>query len=91
MNLDAIEQATGDTLLIFRDQGIRTGARLLTVPVITTGIHRRDRLEVCRKCGRCLGAADGDDHLLHRLANHFDDARAELGELIQKQNTPVSK
>ena len=70
-----------------------TGTGLLRVAIIAagTGIHRGDQLKVRREGQRSLGAADGDDFIFHRLAHHFEDARPEFGELIQEQNTPVSK
>ncbi len=38
---------------------------------------------------RALGAADGDDLVFDGLAQHFQDARAELGQLIQEEHAAV--
>ena len=38
------------------------------------GVHRRHQLKISRKGQRSLGAADGDNFILDRLANHFDHA-----------------
>ena len=32
-----------------------------------------------------VGAADGDDAILDRLAQHFQDPHAELGQLVQER------
>jgi hypothetical protein len=41
VNVNAIKRGTRDPLLVFRDKGRRTAARLLGVPIVTTwaGIH----------------------------------------------------
>ena len=35
------------------------------------------------------GAADGDDLVLQRLAQHLQHARAELGQLVQEEHAAV--
>ena len=85
--IDPIQQRTGDPLLAFGHHGVRTRAWLVrnSIPAAGTGIHGRDQLEVCRESQRSFGAADGDYLIFHGLAHHFEDARAEFGEFIQKQ------
>jgi len=51
VDVEAVEQGTGDVLLIFGDHCGRTGARLNGIPEIParTGIHCRDRLMIYQK------------------------------------------
>ena len=91
--INSIEQGTGNPFLIFRDQGMCTGAGLLGIAVIATWtrIHCCDQLNICRKRESAFGTADGDNFVLHRLVHDFEHGRAKFRKLIQKQNTPVSK
>jgi hypothetical protein len=70
---------------------MRTGTWLLSIAVKPTraGIHRGDKLKVCTKRQRSFCAADDDDFIFHRLAHHFEDARAEFGKLVQEQDATV--
>ena len=54
-------------------------------------VHGSDKDAVSRKGERSAGAADGDDAILQRLAQRFQIARTELGQLIQERLTePMS-
>ena len=78
-------------VLIFRDKRMGTGTRLLCIAIIParSGIHRGDQLKVGREGERSFCAADGDYFIFHGLAHHFQDARAEFGKFIQKQNAAM--
>src|SRR5215212_2027000 len=51
VNVNAIQQWTRNSFLIFGDQSRCTCTRLLCISIETawTGVHRSDQLEVCRK------------------------------------------
>ena len=91
MDVDAVQQRAGDALLVAGDDLVGAGARLDRVAVIAAraGVHRRDQLEVGGKSQRALGAADGDHLVFHRLAQHLQDAHAELGQLVQEEHAAV--
>ena len=40
---------------------------------------------------RPLGAADGDDFVFHGLAQDFEGALAELGELVEEEDAAVGE
>jgi len=48
------------------------------------GVHRRHQLKISREGQRSLGAADGHNLVFDWLAQHFQHAHPEFGELIQE-------
>src|ERR1051325_8752096 len=64
---------------------------LLGIPVKSTRtrIHGSNKLKIGRESQRSFGAADGHHFIFHRLAHHFEDARAKLGELVQEQDAAM--
>jgi hypothetical protein len=93
MNVNPVQQRAGNSLLVFGNQCWRAGAGLLCITIKPTwaGVHRGDKLKIRGKCERAFCTADGDHLIFHGLTQHFKDARAELGELIQEQNASVRK
>jgi len=55
------------------------------------GVHGGDLLEVGGQGERSLRPADGDNLVFDRLAHHFQNARAELGQLVEKKHVAVSE
>jgi hypothetical protein len=51
----------------------------------------RDELKAGAKRQRAFDAADRDHLSFHGLVHHFEDARAELGELIQEYHAAMRK
>jgi hypothetical protein len=89
VNVNAVEERTGDALLVFGHYAGGAGAGFDRVAVVTAGagVHGGDQLEGSREGERAVRAADGDDFIFDGLAHHFQNARAELGQLIQQQPT----
>ena len=86
MKINSVNQTSRDPFLIFGNDSRSTPTGFLWViePSTWTGIHRRDQLEVRRKCEQAFRAANGDNFIIHRLAHYFEYARIEFGKLIQK-------
>ncbi len=91
MNVNAVQQWTGDALLILGDHAHGTGAGFLVVAVIPAraGVHGTHQLEIGRKGEGAMRPADGDDLVLQRLAHDLQHPRAELGQFIQEQDPAV--
>jgi hypothetical protein len=51
-----------------------------------TGVHGCHHHEAGGKCGGAEGTRDGDRALLERLAQDFQAAAVELGQLIEEQH-----
>ena len=56
-----------------------------------TWVHCGDQHEVGRERRGALGPAYGDDFIFDRLPQYFERRMPELGEFIEKQNTPVTQ
>ena len=91
VNVNAVHERAGDAALVLGDDARRAGAGTRGVAVITAraGVHRCHQLKVGGKGERALRAADGNDLILQRLAQHFERAAAELGEFVEEQHTAV--
>ncbi len=91
MNVDAVHERAGDAALVLGDDARRAGAGAGGVAVIAAraGVHGGHQLEVGGEGERSLGAADGDDLVFKRLAQHLESAAAELGELVEEENAAV--
>ena len=87
VDVDPVEHRAGNPFLVLGHGRRGAGAGLLRIAIITarTRVHSCHQLEVGTKGQRSLGAADGDNFVLHRLAHNFDGAAAEFGELVQEQ------
>lgn len=93
VDVDAVHQGTGDTLLVTGDRYGGAGAGLESVAIVTTRarIHGSDELEIGRESEGTGGTADGDHLIFQGLAKNLEDAHAKLGKLIEEEDTAVSK
>ena len=93
MQVDAIEQRTGDTRAIALDAVAAATAttRCVAGPAAGTGIHRGDELEARRKLALPRGTGDGDDAGFERLAQHFQCLPRPLRKFVQEQDAVVRK
>ena len=63
----------------------------LAVLAARAGVHRADQLEIGREGQRALRARDGHGLVFHGLAQDFQHARAELGQLVQEEHAAVGQ
>ena len=91
--VDPVEQRAADALLVAGDSPGGADALLARVAVVAagTGVHRAEQHESGGKGRRPLGAADGDDFVFHGLAQNFEGALAELGELVEEEDAAVGE
>ena len=91
VDVDAVQQRAGDTLLVLGDRAGGAGTLLDRIPIIAAGagVHGSHQLEIGGESQRALRPADGDDLVLDGLAHHFQDTRAELGQLVQEEHAAV--
>src|SRR5207248_3991430 len=85
VHVDAIQDRAAETLLVARHHrfGAATRPRRIAVEAAWTWISGRDQGELGGK-GECLsGTRNGDDAILDGLPEHFQDARVNLGNLVQ--------
>ena len=57
------------------------------------GVCHKIGLGILRRKNRrgALRLADGDDLIFDRLAHHFQDARAKLGQLVQEKHAAMGE
>jgi hypothetical protein len=84
LDIDAIEQGPRDTALVAQHGGLKAAAFATGVPepAARARIHRRDELEARRKIGLMRRARNRDLARFERLAQHFEHAPVELGQLV---------
>ena len=90
MQIDAVEQRTGEAVLIIGDAArIRAAlaheARIVGAAA-AAGIYRRDQHEARRIRDAMIGARDRDFAGLERLAQRIQNLRREFRQLIEKQH-----
>ena len=88
VDVDAIEQRSGEPLLVTADQCRPTGAFVLRIARIParTGIHRSDKHEAGREREAALGAADGGrSSSSSGWRRDFEPVLAELRQLIEEK------
>ena len=80
VNIDAVQQWTGDSFLVFRHDRRCTGAWLLAVPVIATGtgIHRSNQHYTGGIFHRETGAGDADLAVFQRLTHYLQNSSFKL-------------
>jgi len=68
-----------------------TGALLLSITIVATRtwVHRTDKHKVGREGKGAISAADGHAFVFDRLAQHFEDALAKFGQLVQKKHAAM--
>jgi hypothetical protein len=69
-----------------KDSGSRGG---IAKESARAGVHRRHEHNVGGKGQRASGAADGDDAVFERLAQHFERALVEFGEFVEEQHAAM--
>ena len=64
-----------------------TGALLLGIAIVATraGVHGADEHKIGWEGERAIRTADRYTLVFNGLAQHFEDALAKLGELVQKE------
>ena len=89
LQVDAVEQWAGEPATITQHLIRRTPASAARIAVIAarTGVHRRDELELGRKLGLARGARYVNAPRVQRLAQCFQYAAVELGDLVEEKNT----
>ena len=88
LEIDAIEQRTGDPAAVPRDLIGRAAAARARMSEIAarTRIHRGDELEHGRELRLPGRARHADLSGLERLAEHFEHVTIELGQLVEEQH-----
>ncbi len=93
MDVDAVEEGSGDFVHIAQNLAGGTDAAVSGVAVITAwaGIHGGDEHEGGGVVDAVLGTTDGDMTVFKGLAKHLKDTTGELRQLIEEQNAIVSE
>ena len=91
LEVDAVEKRPGQAAEVLLHGFLRAGAALRAVPAARTGIHRGNQLKIGGVGDLTGGAGDGQLSVLHRLAQHLERVAPELGQLVEKQHTPVGE
>jgi hypothetical protein len=93
MDIDAIQQGTGELALVADDGGLGAGTLLVRVGGEPTGagIHGADQHEIGGKAERSLGAADRYQPILHGLSERFQTGVRKLRQLIQEKDAAVGQ
>ena len=91
VQIDAIEQRTGDALSITLHLERAATAFAFQIAEISarTRIHGGDQHELGGKSHAARGARDGDFPVLERLAHHFQCRSFEFRQLIEKKHAVV--
>ena len=92
-DIHPVEERPADAPLVARHQAGGAGALAEGVAVVAAraGVHRAHQHETGREGDAALGAADGDDLILQRLAQHFQQRVAELRQLIEEEDAAVAE
>ena len=93
MDVDTVEQRTGDAFGVARDRGRNAGACALAVAIVAarTCVLGSNQDEVGREGERAAGATDGDDAVFERLAQRFEHGLWELRQFVQEQHATMGK
>ena len=85
--IEAIEQGTGNALLIFLYCAGCATARFSCVAEVTAraGVHGRNKHKPRGKLSNTGSARDGYDAVFKRLAKIFKNRTRELGKLVEKE------
>ena len=89
LQVDSVEQRTGQTVQILLNGSLGAGAAFRAVPAAFAGIHRGNELKPCRIRHLTGDTRDGNSAVLKRLAQGFEHIAAEFRKFIQKQHTAV--
>src|ERR1700739_2969968 len=93
MDIDSVEQRTGDLGDIALDHGRRAHALARFVVEISTGagIHGGREHEARRKAERHGGAGDGDVVVFERLAHDFEHVARKLRQFVEEEKSVVGQ
>ena len=91
VDVNTIQQRAGQALLVAADHHRAARAGVFGVAPVTarTRILRADQHEIRREGQAALRAADGDDPVLQRLAQHLQAMLPELRHLVQEEHAAV--
>ena len=87
LQVDSVEQRTGQTVQILLNGGLGAGTACSTVPAAFAGIHCSNELKTCRIRHLTGDTRDSNSAVLKRLTQSFEHITAELRKFIQKQHT----
>ena len=90
VQINAVEQRPGnaaEVVLNFARAAAAFGGHL----AVGRGVHCGDEHELRRERHRARRAADGDVAVLERLTHGFQNAAAEFGQFVQKQNAVMGQ
>ena len=93
MDINAVENRSGNFTLVFDDRGRAASAKPFRISRVSagTGIHGGNEGEASRKRESCLGARDADLSVFQWLAEIFQNGAAKLRKLVEKQHAPMRK
>jgi hypothetical protein len=93
LNVDAIEERSGDARAIALDLERRADAFFLRIgkKAARARVHRRDEHDGRGIIDRAEGAGDGDVAVFERLAHHFEHVAPELRQFVEEQNPIVAQ
>ena len=89
LQVNSVEQRTGQTVQILLNGSLGAGAAFRAVPAAFAGIHRGNELKPCRIRHLTGDTRDGNSAVFKRLAQGFEHIAAEFWKFIQKQHTAV--
>ncbi len=93
VDVDPVQKRPADALLVsgHLGRGARTFSDGIAIEAAGAGVHGPHQREVGREGER--PRRPGDHHLviLHRLAEHFERAPVELGQLVQEQDPAMGQ
>ena len=91
LQVDAVEQRTGDAVQVFLYLAgtAHAGLRRVVVVAAGTGVHAGYEHETGGVFHIALHTRDADLTVFQWLAEHFEDVTAELGQLVQEEDTVV--
>ena len=93
MEIDAIQQGTGDASLVAPDLigGATTGPDGIAQVATRAGIHGGHALDASGELCLLGSTRNGDDAGFQRLAQYFKHGTIELGQLVEKQHAGVGQ
>jgi hypothetical protein len=91
VQIDPVEQGSGDLGAVARDLGLETAAlaRRRAAPAARTRVHRGDELKARGQTHAAVRARDPDLALFERLAQRLEHRPPELGQLVEEQASAV--
>ena len=91
--VDAIEDGTGETLVVSGNLSGGAGAGVIRITVVATGtgVHGGDEHEIGWVGGALIGAGKSDLAIFEGLAKRFEDVAGVFGEFVEKENAAMGK